>query len=346
MADPNTNTLLVRLPGATGPRVWSIDLAKDTAFTVLERYRKVHPSFNDDVQGTGAVTLAGVISACHLKGESITDQKVVIHGAGAGGAGVAMAIRDGMIAAGLTKEEATRRVFVLDSKGLLMTTRQLEDYKRPLAHEPSWIADWKIAGPYPSLLETIENSGATVLLGLSGQPGAFDETIVKAVARNCERPIVFPLSNPTSSCEAHPHDILRWTNGKALVATGSPFDPTEIDGKLYVIGQGNNAFIFPGLGFGAILSDAREITDTMVASAAQALADYTKAHFTQQGLIFPPVTELREASVHVAARVIAQAIEDGVATRKDIPTDLHAFVRDRFWKPEYIPVVRAKNMLL
>lgn len=317
------------------------DLAKDTAFTVLERYRHKHPSFNDDIQGTGAVTLAGVLAACHIKGESITQQKVVIHGAGAGGMGVALAIRDGMVAEGLSLEEATKRVFVLDSKGLLVSTRKFEDYKRPLAHNPEWIKDWKFAGEYPSLVETIQNSGATVLLGLSGQPGAFDEAAVRAAANNCERPIIFPLSNPTSSCEALPSDILAWTSGKALVATGSPFDPVELGGKRFVIGQGNNAFIFPGLGFGAILCDAREITNAMVASAAAALASYTKSRYTSEGLIFPPVTDLREASVKVATAVIRQAIADGVSARSDIPDDLEAFVRERFWKPEYLPFVRA-----
>ena len=319
------------------------DLAKDTAFTVLERYRDKHPSFNDDIQGTGAVTLAGVLAACHLKGESITTQKVVVHGAGAGGMGVALAIRDGMIAAGLSLEEATKRVFVLDSKGLLVSTRKFEDYKRPFAHDPSWIADWKIAGEYPSLVETIQNSGATVLLGLSGQPGAFDEATVRAVAANCERPIIFPLSNPTSSCEANPADVIAWTDGKALVATGSPFDPVHHGGQRFVIGQGNNAFIFPGLGFGAILADASAITNAMVAAAAAALAEYTKANYTSQGLIFPPVTELRAASVKVATAVIRQAIADGVATRKDLPDDLEAFVKERFWLPEYLPFVRAEG---
>lgn len=317
------------------------DLAKDTAFTVLERYRHKHPSFNDDIQGTGAVTLAGVLAACDIKRESITEQKVVIHGAGAGGMGVALAIRDGMIAAGLSLEEATKRVFVLDSKGLLVSTRKFEDYKRPFAHDPAWLEGWKFAGPFPSLVETIQNSGATVLLGLSGQPGAFDEAAVRAMASNCERPIIFPLSNPTSSCEAIPSDIIAWTNGKALIATGSPFDPVEYGDKRFVIGQGNNAFIFPGLGFGAILSDAREITNGMVAAAAAALAAYTKANYTEKGLIFPPVTDLREASVKVATAVIKQSIADGVAARKDLPDDLEAFVRERFWTPEYLPYERA-----
>lgn len=317
------------------------DLSKEAAFSVLERYRKRHVSFNDDIQGTGAVALAGVIAACHLKGETIAQQKVVIHGAGAGGMGVALAIRDGMVKAGLSLDDATRRVFVLDSKGLLVSTRAFEDYKRPFAFPPEALASWQVAGAYPSLVETLRHSGATVLLGLSGQPGCFDEAVIKTIAANCERPIIFPLSNPTTSCEALPADILRWTDGRALVATGSPFEPVEHAGKTHVIGQGNNAFIFPGLGFGAILADASEITDGMVAEAAAALAEYTVRHYAPLGLIYPPITELREASVIVAERVIQQAIRDGVAQKRDIPEDIDSFVRAKFWKPEYVPFVRA-----
>ncbi|MBC7174231.1 MAG: oxaloacetate-decarboxylating malate dehydrogenase, partial [Polyangiaceae bacterium] len=201
------------------------DLGKEAAFAVLERYRERHPSFNDDIQGTGAVALAGVISACRLKGEKLVDQRVVVHGAGAGGLGVALAIRDGMIADGLSLEDATQRVMVLDSRGLLLASRKMEDYKRPFAHDASYIDGWEIAGEIPTLLETITNAKATVLLGLSGQAGAFGEAEVRAVAANAERPIIFPLSNPTSSCEAIPADVLEWTDGRALVATGSPFDP-------------------------------------------------------------------------------------------------------------------------
>jgi len=316
------------------------DLSKEAAFAVLERYRKHHVSFNDDIQGTGAVALAGVLAACHQKGESITTQKVVVYGAGAGGMGVALAIRNGMIEAGLSLEEATSRVFVLDSKGLLVTTRSIEDYKRPFAWKPEALADWKIAGAFPSLVETIENSGATVLLGLSGQPGKFDESVIRAMAKSVAQPIIFPLSNPTTSCEAQPEDIIRWTDGRAIVATGSPFEPVEFGGKTFAIGQGNNAFIFPGLGFGTILADASEITDGMVSEAANALAEYTIRHYAPLGLIFPPVTELREASVIVTERVMQKAISDGVAQKKNLPSDLDRYVRDHFWRAEYLPFVR------
>ncbi|AUX21983.1 malate dehydrogenase [Sorangium cellulosum] len=318
------------------------DLSKEAAFSVLERYRRVVPSFNDDIQGTGAVTLAGVISACRLRGEALRDQSVVIHGAGAGGIGVASAICQGMIRDGLTEEQALARIFVLDSKGLLTQDRPVEEYKRKFAQAPEKIAGWKKAGAVPTLLETLQNARATVLLGLSGQPRAFSEPMIQAMADNTPRPIIFPLSNPTSACEALPEDILAVTKGRALVATGSPFAPVEIDGETIPIGQGNNAFIFPGLGFGSILSGAREITDNMVLAAAYALVDYTAEKHLDKGLVYPPVEELQEVSVRVATAVIRAAFADGVAgSAKVSPETAEGYVKARFWQPKYLPFVRG-----
>jgi malate dehydrogenase (oxaloacetate-decarboxylating) len=189
----------------------------------------------------------------------------------------------------------------------------------------------------PTLIETIQNAKITALLGLSGQPASFDENIVRSVMKNTSRPIVFALSNPTSACEAVPADVLRWSAGNAIVATGSPFEPVEIGGKLHTIGQGNNAFIFPGLGLGAIVTEARKITDGMVADAAHALADFTIERYGKDGLVYPPVEDLREASVYVAVRVIRRAIADGVAARTDLPNDLAAHVRSVAWTPRYLP---------
>lgn len=318
------------------------DLSKEAAFSVLERYRDQGPSFNDDIQGTGAVALAGILAACHLRGEKLKDEVFVIHGAGAGGIGVAWAIREGLVRTGLAREEASKRIFVLDSRGLLLTNRDMEAYKREFAHDSSEVANWKFEGDAPGLVETIENCEATVLLGLSGRPGAFNEEVVRAVAGNHDRPIIFPLSNPTDSAEAKPEDIFRWTGGLAIVATGSPFEPVCMDGVTHPIGQGNNAFIFPGLGFGAIVSDAKKITDTMVLAASEALAEYTIDKYVEGGLIYPPVSDLQETSVRVATHVVKQAISDGVAQRTDIPEDVEAFVRERFWNAEYIPFVRGR----
>ncbi|MDH3623039.1 MAG: NAD-dependent malic enzyme [Myxococcales bacterium] len=317
------------------------DLSKTAAFSVLERYRDRGPSFNDDIQGTGAVALAGILAACHLRNENLSDEIFVIHGAGAGGIGVAWAVREGLLRAGLSEAEAEARVFVLDSKGLLLEDREMEEYKRAYAHNRANIADWKFEGDAPDLVETIQNAKATVLLGLSGRAGAFDEAVVRAMADNHKWPIIFPLSNPTSSAEATPEDIFRWTDGQAIVATGSPFEPVRMGGVTHPIGQGNNAFIFPGLGFGAILSDAKVITDGMVLEASQALADYTIEKYVEGGLIYPPVGDLQETSIRVATRVCQQAMKDKVARRENIPEDIEAFVRERFWHPVYLPFVRG-----
>ena len=276
------------------------DLSKDTAFEVLDRYRKRLPSFNDDIQGTGAVALAGLVSACVLRGRRLRDEVVVVHGAGAGGAGVAMAIQQGMRREGLTAAEARARIFVLDSRGLLVEGRKMEDYKTALAQERARIADWG-EGPF-ELEATIAKSRATVLLGLSGVPGSFTEPMVRAMCEHVERPVVFPLSNPTASCEATPEDLLAWSRGRAIVATGSPFNPVKVDGRDVPIGQGNNAFIFPGLGFGAILAEASGITDGMVAASSYALAEYVKEKHLTGGLVYPPVEEMRDVSAHVATR--------------------------------------------
>lgn len=318
------------------------DLSKEAAFSVLERYRKVLPSFNDDIQGTGAVTLSGVRSACILLGQKLTDQRIVLYGAGAGGVGVATALLQGMMQDGLSEEEARRRLFVIDSKGLLVASRRMEEYKRRFAHPDEEVAHWPRSGAAPMLLDTIQSARATVLIGLSGQAHAFNEPVIRAMAANSPRPIIFPLSNPTSLCEALPADILAWTGGDALVATGSPFEPVAVGDRRVPIGQGNNAFIFPGLGFGAILSDAREITDAMVLSASNALVEYTVEKHHAAGLLYPPVEELQEVSIRVATAVIRQAFADGVATSTRVtPETAERYIRDRFWHPRYLPFVKG-----
>lgn len=317
------------------------DLSKDTAFAVLERFRKRVPSFNDDIQGTGAVALSGLANACAERGRRLADERVVVYGAGAGGAGVAWAIIEGLKREGLSDADARARVLVLDSKGLLVEGRAMEDYKRPLAQPTAAVAGWAAPrGAGFGLVETIQNARATVLLGLSGQPGTFNEDVVRALLPHVERPVVFALSNPTSSCEAQPSDVLLWTEGRALVATGSPFEPVRFGDREIPIGQGNNAFIFPGLGFGAILADVTEITDAMVLEASYALTEYTREH--HPGLLYPPVGELRAVSLVVAARVIQRAFADGVArTTKVKPEDAPAYVRDKAWQARYLPFERA-----
>lgn len=319
------------------------DLSKDTAFEVLARYRKQLPSFNDDIQGTGAVALAGLLGACALRGRKLRDETVVVHGAGAGGAGVAWAIEQGMIREGLSIEEARARVLVLDSRGLLVEGRAMEAYKAPLAQPAARVADWG-NGPF-DLLETIRRGRATVLLGLSGQPGTFTADMVRALGEHVDRPVIFPLSNPTSSCEATPSDLLAWSGGRAIVATGSPFDPVRVGREDVPIGQGNNAFVFPGLGFGAILAQAAEVTDTMVLAAAYALAEDVRAHHLASGLVYPPVERMRDVSLHVATRVVEQAFDDGVArTTVFTRNEAAARVRASGWQPRYLPFEKLHSV--
>jgi malate dehydrogenase (oxaloacetate-decarboxylating) len=320
------------------------DLSKDVAFTVLERYRQQLPSFNDDIQGTGAVALAGLIAASRLRGEALRDQRIVIFGAGAGGIGVAWAITQGLMREGLSREEARDRVCVLDSRGLLVEGRNVEAYKQDYLQPHGKIAGWQIANDIPTLLEVIEHTQATVLLGLSGQTGAFNHPVVQAMARNTTHPLIFPLSNPTSACEALPEDILDWSEGRAIVASGSPFPDVVRNGQTHHVGQGNNAFIFPGLGFGAILAECHEVTDGMVLEAAYALAEYTTVAHLKSGRIYPPVSELREVSIRVGARVIEQALKEGVAGKTALAgRDLDTYLRTRSWKPRYLPITRGEH---
>jgi malate dehydrogenase (oxaloacetate-decarboxylating) len=326
------------------------DFAKGAAFRVLERYRRVVPSFNDDIQGTGAMALAGLLSAARLKGERFQDQVFVVVGAGAGGIGVAGAIRQGLIGAGLSPAEASARLYVVDRQGLLVQGQaELEDHQRSFARAPQDHYDWNIAGSVPTLQETIQNARATALLGLSGVSGLFTQSVIGAVAANTARPIIFPLSNPTSNVEALPEEIVRWTNGQAIIASGSPFADvphrTQEGIDAFVpIGQGNNVFIFPGLGFGAVISRAREITDGMVMVAAQTLADHTDI---SAGRVYPSIDQLREVSIRIAVRVARQAILEGVAAERRVrgmsDEELLAFVNRRFWRPKYLPYRRAAD---
>ncbi len=318
------------------------DFSKDAAFAVLERYRKRVPSFNDDIQGTGAVTLAGVMNACKLTGQRLEDQVMVISGAGAGGAGVAGAMIEGLVRAGLDRDAARRRVLVLDSRGLLVEGRTYEDFKAPYVQSRQAIEGWETAGAIPALLETVRNAKATVLLGLSGQAGSFDRPIVEAMCANSEHPVIFPLSNPTSSSEATPEDLIAWSEGRAIVATGSPFPDVVYQGRTYPVGQGNNAFVFPGLGFGAVLAKVSEVTDGMVLAAAYALADFTDM---SAGRIYPPVPQMRAVSAVVAEAVIRQALDEGLVRQDRLlgidPEEIGDYVRDHMWNPDYLPFRKA-----
>ncbi|MCI0570166.1 MAG: NAD-dependent malic enzyme [Myxococcaceae bacterium] len=336
--DTFVHALKRRFPGVL--LQWE-DFSKQKAFDVMERHRDALPSFNDDIQGTGAVVLAGLLASSRRTRVPLTEQTFVVHGAGAGGVGVARQVARGLEREGLTPAQARSRIYVLDSKGLILTDRPgIEDYKREFAHPPEAVARWKIHGRIPSLLETIREGKVTALLGLSGQRGAFNEEVVRAVADNTPTPLVFALSNPTANCEAIPADVYRWTDGRALVATGSPFADVEHAGTSYPVGQGNNAFIFPGLGLGVLLTRARRVTDAMFTEAAYALSNFVDGPRLAQGALYPRIERIRSASRTVALAVMRQAYAEGVATAPQ-PADMEAYLEGHMWHPEFLPLRRA-----
>lgn len=317
------------------------DFRNNNALTLLEKYRNGYLSFNDDIQGTGAVTLAGVLSALRFKGEKLADQRIVIHGAGAAGLGIAVQIMDELSESDMDDEEISKRIAVLDSKGLVIDDRVPADhYKQKLAWPRERAAEYGLDVNDPDLQRVVDKFKPTILIGSSGSPGAFDEAIVSSMVAHTERPIILPFSNPTSLSEAAPADLLKWSDGKALVATGSPYDPVEHNGRTHVIGQGNNVFIFPGLGLGALVAEARQVTDGMVSAAATALAKVVTDGELESGSLYPSVTRLREVSHHVALEVALRAISEGVgAPRTEL--ELKIAIEEMSWEPvypSYIPV--------
>ena len=309
------------------------DLSKSTAFDALARYREKVPSFNDDIQGTGAMALAGLLAATE-QGKTLKEQVFLVSGAGAGGIGVAQQVRNGLVRLGMSAAEAHKRIFVLDSRGLILDDREgLEDYKKEFAHRRSDLAQWEFASKNPNLLETIFNAKVTVLLGLSGQGASFDQKIIEAVLKNTKKPIVFALSNPTNLTEIMPEDAIAWTDGQVWMATGSPFPAVTWKGKQHIIGQGNNTFVFPGIGWGVAASGARTVEAEMMTDASFALASQVTPERLASGAVFPPIADLMKVTDHVARAVAESAMRIGVATVSREQMDKRLSQRD--WTPEY-----------
>jgi malate dehydrogenase (oxaloacetate-decarboxylating) len=311
------------------------DFKKNNAFRLLDRYRGELPSFNDDIQGTAAVALAGMLTGARLTGKALRDQRIVIHGAGAAGIGIARLLRSALERAGLRGEALTAAIASLDSRGLLVDDTAIADaHKREFAW-PAPLAEKRGLGSERrrDLLGVVRALKPTLLIGVCAERGAFSEPIVREMARHVERPLVFPMSNPTSCSEATPADVIAWTDGRALVATGSPFDPVSWGGRTIEIGQGNNAFVFPGVGLGVLVSEAREVTDAMFAAAADTLAAQVSERDLSAGILFPRVAELRRITAKVAEAVVRQAGADGVARS---PTDDAAeAIATAMWDPVY-----------
>ncbi|GBE14088.1 MAG TPA: NAD-dependent malic enzyme [Proteobacteria bacterium] len=319
------------------------DFSKQNAFTLLQKYRSEIPSFNDDIQGTGAVTLAGIIGALQIKGEKLTDQQFAVHGAGAGGIGVARQIRTALIGEGLSEAEAGARIYVLDSMGVIFDGRdRVDEYKREFSRHDDFAREWSLEKPGKvSLLDVAENAGISVLAGFSGVAGSFSEEIVRAMAGKVDRPVIFPLSNPTDKTEAAPEDIYRWTDGKAIVSAGSPFPDVQYKGKNFVIGQGNNVYVFPGVGLGAILVGAKIITDEMFTAAGVKLAGLVSQDRFDSNCVYPPISDLRTLCRGIAVEVAKKAIEQGVAGKDVSPDALDELVDSRMWIPQYARLTRG-----
>ncbi|MCS3454604.1 NAD-dependent malic enzyme [Aeromonas rivuli] len=312
------------------------DFSKSNAFNNLACYQQALPSFNDDIQGTGAVVLAGIIGAVKFKGETLGQQNYLVYGAGAGGVGVADQICAGMIREGLDPQAARDRIYILDTQGLVCDNREgLDEYKRRYAKPGLLLAQWDVQGK-AGLTEVLRHVPITVLLGTSGAGGAFQEQHIKLMLEHCEHPMVFPLSNPTANCEALPEDIYRWSQGKAIVATGSPFADVEHQGERYRIGQGNNVFIFPGVGLAAIVSQVKEIGADIFTTAAFALAECVSEADLARGTVFPPIRDLRAISVRVATAVLKDIVRRD-PTHPLIGQDLEQHILSHMWEPTYLP---------
>ncbi len=321
------------------------DFSKQKAFAIRDAYLHDLVSFNDDIQGTGAITLAAIISAMKIKRASLKDQVYLIHGAGAGGIGIAEQILAALEEEGLAREEAVARIFALDSHGLMTTDRKLEPYKLKFAKDPAKLG-WLKTSRDLDLERVVAKAGVTVLIGTSGQAGCFTNRVIRAMLKNCPRPVVLPLSNPTSKIEACPKDIYKWSDGQALVAAGSPFPPVDFNGREVRIGQCNNVFIFPGVGLGVLASGAREVVPAFFTAAAHAVSQMVSAGDLKKGVLMPPVAMLRIVSRQVAWRVGMAAIERGLAGLCVFSSFQHNNDRERLrlliekmrWQPKYLPL--------
>ncbi len=305
------------------------DFTNDNAFKLLNYYRKKLLCFNDDIQGTGGVALAGLLATLRITEEKLSDQRIVFYGAGSASIGIAHLIVSGMMEEGLSKEEARKKFWLLDSKGLVTVKRKgtLAEHKVPFARKDMSSKD---------LLSVVKTVRPTVLIGVSTQTGAFNQEVVREMNKHVDRPIIFALSNPTSKSECTPEQAYKWTDGRAIYASGSPFDPIKYKEKIYDTGQGNNMYIFPGVGLGAIVCEATRITNSMFYTAAKTLAEMVEKKSLNKGKVYPELNNIREISVNIAVSVCKVAYSKGIAWAKE-PENILENVKSKMYDPEYIP---------
>ncbi len=323
------------------------DFSRQNAFTLLHAHRQSVPSFNDDIQGTAAMTVAGLYNAMRIKKEPLRAQRFCISGAGAAGIGIAHHILQALMEEGLSREEALKQIFVVDSRGLLLESRSdIGEYKKPFARKKMAIAFWELADVSRiTLKDVVANAKITVLIGVSGMKDAFTDEIIKIMLKNSPRPVIFPLSNPHSHSERDPGEILKLTDGAALVASGSPYPAIEIRGKRHEISQGNNALLFPGIGLGALAGGCSEIPDSFFASAATALSQSVSDYRLESGALYPSLQELQAVSLSIAFAVYRKACDEGLAIERpgvrsmESLEEFKQWHEDWGWKSEYVRYV-------
>ncbi|NOQ63410.1 MAG: oxaloacetate-decarboxylating malate dehydrogenase [Methyloprofundus sp.] len=311
------------------------DFAQANATPLLKKYQDKLCCFNDDIQGTASVTVGTLLAACHAKNSPITEQRLVFIGGGSAGCGIAEQVVAHMVELGLTEEQALSQIFLFTHTGLLCTdTPDLHDFQRKFAKTPEEVSAWRYPDAKNSLFDLVHEVKPSILIGVSGQAGLMTEEIITMMHSHCERPIILPLSNPTSHVEAIPEDLIYWTNGQAIVATGSPFEPVGFAGMIYPIAQCNNSYIFPGVGLGVIASQATRVTEKMFMAASEALAEMSPIVNGTGDTLLPPLSELRAVSLQIARAVGMQAIKEEVAP---VVTEeqLEENIQKNFWEPKY-----------
>lgn len=311
------------------------DFAQPNAMPILNKYRNTYCCFNDDIQGTAAVALGTLLAACRMTNKKLSDMRVAFVGGGSAGCGIAAMLIQQMRHEGMSESDARKRIYMLDRLGLITAGQTgLRDFQAKLAQQPEDINHWAIAGDYASLYEVVEHAKPDILIGVSGVPGLFTQEVIELMAKHHELPIIFPLSNPSRQVEAHPLDVIKWTGGKVIIATGSPFGDVMYQGQAFHVAQCNNSYIFPGIGLGVIVSKARIISDEMIMASSNTLAEVSPLANNGEGGLLPPLTQITELSKSIAFNVAKVAMQQGYALKVS-DEELKSRIDKYFWAPEY-----------
>jgi malate dehydrogenase (oxaloacetate-decarboxylating) len=319
------------------------DLGRGNARRILDQFQDKLCTFNDDIQGTGAVTLSALLAACDVTGIDLLEHRIVVFGAGSAGTGISEQIVDAMVRKGLSEEEAYRRFWLIDRQGLIMESdTDITDAQKPYARPANEVKDWGLKKKNASLSETVRLVNPTILIGCSAQPGAFSQDIIEMMAARCDRPIIFPLSNPDEKCEAKPIDILFWTSGRALIATGTAFPEVEYQNRMLPIAQCNNALVFPGIGLGILAVRATRLSKAMIWAASQALSEFSPSKTNSFLPLLPSLNDAQTVAKHIAIAVAQVAIDNGLAQCNQ-NVSLDKLIDKLFWEPRYLPFVRKNK---